>query len=110
MNASEKRVERAALVRSMVELSSANDAASQSRWRELDQQQELLRVQIEQSERASALNTEMSTIRNAQLPGVGDEGYGDNDATSQRTVGPHHEARSTKAFSREFEHYLRTGQ
>src|ERR1035441_8941242 len=98
MNASEKRVERAALVRSMVELSSANDAASQSRWRELDQQQELLRVQIEQSERASALSTEMGQLRNADLPHVGGDGYGD-DVPSQRVVGPHHEARSTKAFS-----------
>jgi HK97 family phage major capsid protein len=103
MNNLEKRQERAALVREMVELSQANDAASQSRWRELDAHQESLRVQIEQTERASALSTEMDTVRNAERPNVGtDMGHSTLTASQQ--------ARSTASYKKSFEHWLRTGE
>lgn len=109
MNAIEKRQERAAIVREMVELSQANDVASADRWKQLDAQQESLRVSIEQTERASALNREMNTVQNPERPPVGDS-LGDDGATTQRVRGPHYAARSSKAFALEFEHMLRTGE
>ena len=98
----EMRQDRAKIVREMVELSQANDATSQNRWRELDAQQESLRVQIEQSERASALNVEMNSIPNAERPNVGEE--------HQQPLGPNHLVRSTPGYKREFDAWLRTGE
>jgi HK97 family phage major capsid protein len=102
MNNLEKRQDRAAIVREMVTLSNSNDAASQNRWRELDSQQESLRVQIEQSERASALNTELSQVRNAERPNVG-SAYGTPQSRSLAV-------RSTESYKEDFENYVRTGR
>lgn len=104
MHSLELRQERAALVREMVTLSQANDAASQNRWRELDAQQESMRVQIDQSERASALNTELNTVRNAERPNI------DSSEYDGRTLTASEELRSTAEYKRDFDTYLRTGK
>jgi HK97 family phage major capsid protein len=126
MNAPEMRQERAALVREMVTLSQANDAASQGRWRELDAQQESLRTQIEQTERSSALNTEMTQVRDTQPPPIRNS-YGNEVTGESFSVDPFSdlrefvpgevrdrsrvsEIRSARSYAAEFDHYLRTGE
>ena len=104
MNALEMRQERAALVREMVTLSQSNDASSVARWKQLDAKQESLRTTIEQSERASALSTEMNMVPNGERPNIGNEHEYD-----QRTVlTPNQEARSTKQNRADFERWLHT--
>jgi HK97 family phage major capsid protein len=103
MNALEMRQERAALVREMVTLSQSNDANSVARWKQLDAKQESLRTTIEQSERASALSTEMDTVRNAERPNIeGPEQYSALTSNQQ--------ARSTESYKRSWNHFLRTGE
>ncbi len=103
MNNLEMRRERAALVREMVTLSQSNEPNANSRWRELDEKQESLRVQIEQSERASALNDEMNEVRNAERPNIeGNETHSPLSASQQ--------ARSTASYKKSFDHWLRTGE
>jgi HK97 family phage major capsid protein len=106
MNALELRQERAALVREMVTLSQSNEPNDVSRWKQLDAKQEGMRVTIEQTERASALNTEMNTVRDAERPNVGDDmgGY------ETHTLTPNQQARSTPQYKRDFENWCHTGE
>src|SRR5580692_8894451 len=99
MNSLEKRQDRAAIVREMVTLSQSNEPTDIARWKQLDAQQESLRVQIEQSERASALRSELSQLRDADLPNVGME---------EHALTPSQQRRSSLEYKREFNHFLRT--
>jgi HK97 family phage major capsid protein len=101
MNSLEKRQDRAAIVREMVTLSQSNEPTDIARWKQLDAQQESLRVQIEQSERASALRSELSQLRDADLPNVGME---------EHALTPSQQRRSSLEYKREFNHFLRTGE
>jgi HK97 family phage major capsid protein len=104
----ELRIERRAI---SVQMTAALERNDLPEWHKLDSIQENLREKIEAMERSSALNTELNTVRNADRPNIGDpESFGNDGPTTQRVRGPHYEARSTKAYAREFDNFLRTGE
>ncbi|MGB9071457.1 MAG: phage major capsid protein [Terriglobales bacterium] len=109
----ELRQERAELVRQMCALT--NSPADASRWKELNEKQEALRLQIQTTENG-ALTAEMEampSVASRQLPPVGDPGsYSSAERGETRRVAltPDEEKRSTPEYKAAFEQYIRTGE
>jgi HK97 family phage major capsid protein len=106
MNSLELRQERAVIVREMVTLSQSTDLADVSRWRSLDEEQQRLLVTIEQTERSSGLMQEMERVNRPPHPRLGNE----DDTGDIRNLTPLQQARSTPAYKRDFDQWLRTGE
>lgn len=99
------RRDRFAIVQEMRTLANSTKPADAARWKELDAKQEQLRVQIENDERTSQLETELAQVRNAERPNI----YmpGDRAATPAEQLLA---LRSSKSYERDFETYIRTGR
>jgi HK97 family phage major capsid protein len=89
----------------MRELSNKTDAVSAQRWKELDAKQELLRGQIEASERTSQLETELNQVRNSERPNISYPGERSGKPGSQLLA-----IRSSESYKQDFETYIRTGR
>ncbi len=99
------RRDRAALVREMHTLANSTAPADAQRWAQLNAQQETLRVQIENIEATSRLQTELDQVRNAERPNIITPG--DRAATPTEQL---FALRSTESYKRDFETYIRTGR
>lgn len=101
------RQDRFAVVQEMRTLANSTKPADAARWKELDAKQEQLRVQIENSERTSQLETELNQVRNADRPAIDHDGTGIVRSSGTNRV---QEIRSSKQYASEFETYIRTGK
>jgi HK97 family phage major capsid protein len=109
MTAQEMRLDRSSIVREMHTLANSTAPADASRWKELNEKQERLRVSIENTERTEALDKELSQVRNAERPNVPGNGYGELETATTpwaRALA----IRSSESYKREFETYIRTGK
>lgn len=104
------RQNRADIVSEMRTICASKNPADVARWKALDEQQENLRVQIASGE-TSRLETELSTVRDRQLPNISTEHLSlDRSTPAGAAMGAQHEARSTSGYKKEFDHWLRTGE
>jgi len=101
-----------------LKMNEALDRSDLQEWKRLDEIQEGLRIKIEATERTSALNTELGQVRNAELPNIVGGSYTHDPFMDQREFVPGEmrdrgriaEIRSSRAYAREFDNYLRTGE
>src|SRR5713226_3004265 len=96
------RQDRFKLKQELDAIASKTDAASIARFKELYAKQDELRVAIEQIESVAQLDKELSEVRNAERPNVGNA-YGNPQARSLAI-------RSTESYKADFETYVRTGR
>jgi len=99
------RRDRAALVKEMHTLANSTSPADAQRWAQLNAQQDTLRVQIDNIEATSRLQTELDQVRNAERPNIITPG--DRAATPAQQLLA---LRSTKSYEQDFETYIRTGR
>src|SRR5664279_3821158 len=99
-SSTELRQERAEVVAEMRKTSDSAAPEDVAKWKTLDTRQEALRVQIENSERTAALETEMRAVHNPAPPPIpsGDDVHGDNE----RSTSPNTEIRASKQYARDF--------
>ncbi len=106
MSTTALRQERAAIVREMRQCLDSSDPITQQRWRDLDVQQEALKLQIERSERAAAmgeLETEMSSVHgDPQRPAIF-SGFGENGEARDGVTG-------TPEYLAAFRTFVKTGR
>jgi HK97 family phage major capsid protein len=107
MSARELRQERHAISILMNKELEKGTPAAMREWKALDEKQEALRVRIDAEERTSELNSYMNTVRNAELPNVGNEMGYDNEARSSAI--PFAAQRSTESYKRDFDAFVRKG-
>jgi HK97 family phage major capsid protein len=98
MDSSQLRRDRFSIVTEMRTLADSTKPADASRWKELNEKQEQLRTQIENSERTSALETEMAQVRNNNRPPI------HGSEVEERS-----DFRSTEAYGKKFRSYLSSG-
>ena len=99
------RQDRFAIVQEMRTLANSTSPADASRWKELNAKQDALRVQIENDERTTLLETELSQVRNAERPNVGME-LASATTPAARLLA----LRSSESYKKDFETYIRTGR
>ncbi len=76
----------------------------------MDAQQQRLLTQIQEGE-VHLLETELSTVRNAERPNINIEHLSiDRSTPAGASMSAQHEARSTSGYKKEFDHWLRTGE
>ncbi|MGA7968080.1 MAG: phage major capsid protein [Terriglobales bacterium] len=99
------RQDRFAIVQEMRTLANSTKPADAARWKQLDAQQEQLRVQIENDERTSSLEKELAQVRNAERPNI--HVPGERAATAPERI---FAIRSQDSYKKDFETYIRTGR
>ena len=98
----ELRQERHAISLLMNAALETNDMA---RWKELDEKQEVLRVQIDAIERTEKLAKELAEVQNAERPNVREE-----LAAAKTPMARALALRSTESYKADFEKFIRTGR
>ena len=113
MNSLTLRAQRKDIVSAMREIMGSTKPADQARWKDLDAQQQRLLTQIQEGE-VNRLETELSTVRNAERPNINIDHLSLDRSTPQGAamgaMGDLDEARSTPEVQRAFSGFLRDGK